>query len=87
VEVEEIFQKSGAIIKGHFLLASVLEGYLIRVGRLGLWARPLLIASGFLIAFPEWRTTIIGAALTVLIVATVVMTKRRAVVKLPTSSQ
>ncbi len=56
-------------VVGIWLIASGLEGYLIRIGRLDMWARPLLMIGGFLIAFPEWMTTIIGAAFTVLIVA------------------
>lgn len=54
---------------GILLIASGLEGYLVKVGRLGLWVRPLLVISGFLIAFPEWTTTIIGAILALFTIA------------------
>ncbi len=50
---------------GIWILASGLEGYLLRVGRLSFWSRPLLVVGGFLIAFPNWWTSIIGVAMTV----------------------
>jgi len=62
---------------GIWILASGLEGYLIKVGRLSLWERPLLVIGGFLIAFPEWRTSIIGAALTVLLITVTLIRKER----------
>jgi TRAP transporter 4TM/12TM fusion protein len=58
------------------ILASGLEGYLLRVGRLKLWSRPLLVASGSLIAFPGWITTIIGAALTALVILVLLIQRR-----------
>jgi TRAP transporter 4TM/12TM fusion protein len=60
---------------GIWILASGLEGYLIKVGRLSLWERPLLIIGGFLIAFPEWRSSIIGAVLTVLLITVILIRK------------
>lgn len=48
---------------GIWLLASGLEQYLAGVGRLNWWSRPFLMAGGFLIAFPQWITTIIGFVL------------------------
>lgn len=42
------------------LLASGLEGYLFKVGRLSIWQRCLLIPGGFLFAFPDWSSTIAG---------------------------
>jgi TRAP transporter 4TM/12TM fusion protein len=62
---------------GIWILASGLEGYLIKVGRLSLWERPLLIIGGFLIAFPEWRSSIIGAFLTVLLTTVILIRKER----------
>jgi TRAP-type uncharacterized transport system fused permease subunit len=55
---------------GIFLIGSGVEGYLLKMGRLDWWARPLLIVGGFLIAFPRWNTTFIGAllAITILII-------------------
>jgi TRAP-type uncharacterized transport system fused permease subunit len=67
---------------GIWILASGLEGYLLRVGRIDVWARPFLIISGFLIAFPNWIATIIGAAISILIIAIVFLRKRTAETKL-----
>jgi UPF0716 family protein affecting phage T7 exclusion len=36
---------------------------MLKLGKLSLWARPLLAIGGFLIAVPESITDIIGAAL------------------------
>jgi TRAP transporter 4TM/12TM fusion protein len=66
---------------GIWILASGLEGYLLRVGRLGLWSRPLLVAGGFLIAFPGWMTTIIGTALTALVILILLISKRTALAR------
>jgi TRAP transporter 4TM/12TM fusion protein len=61
---------------GIWILASGLEGYLAKLGRLSLWERPLFIVGGFLIAFPEWKTTIIGAALTAMVIAITLIRKK-----------
>jgi TRAP-type uncharacterized transport system fused permease subunit len=61
---------------GIWILASGLEGYLLKVGRLSLWERPLFVIGGFLIAFPDWKTTIIGAALTIAIIA-ITLTRKK----------
>ena len=45
------------------LIAGGVEGYLVKMGRVELWARPLLVISGLLIGFPEGVTTITGAIL------------------------
>lgn len=58
------------------VLAGGLEGYLLRVGRLSLWARPFLVAAGFLIALPGWITTIIGIALAALVIAIILIGRR-----------
>ncbi len=54
---------SAKALLGTFILASAIEGYMLKLGKLSLWARPLLAIGGFLIAFPESITDIIGAAL------------------------
>jgi len=78
---------------GIWILASGLEGYLVKVGRLSLWSRPLLVAGGFMIALPPggflsafagWTTTIIGAVLTVAVVAIILTGKER---RSPTKEQ
>jgi len=63
-------------VVGIVILAGGLEGYLLMVGRLTMWSRPLLLISGFLIAFPGygqiltwWMTSIIGAGITALVIA------------------
>jgi len=61
---------------GIWILASGLEGYLVKVGRLSLWERPLLVIGGSLIAFPDWKTTIIGAVLTALVIA-IILARRK----------
>ncbi|GAI99380.1 unnamed protein product [marine sediment metagenome] len=61
---------------GIWILASGLEGYLLRVGKLGLWSRPLLVVSGFLIAFPNWTATGVGIVLTVATVVLVLIARR-----------
>jgi TRAP-type uncharacterized transport system fused permease subunit len=63
-------------IIGVWILASGLEGYMIKVGALPLWARPLLFIAGMLFAFPEWRTTVIGAVSAVIIIAVLLIFKR-----------
>jgi len=74
--ITETLYLFGLCLVGIWILASGLEGYLLRVGRLELWSRILLVAGGFLIAFPGygqiltwWMTSIIGAAITVLTIA------------------
>jgi len=67
---------------GIWILASGLEGYLLKVGRLTLWERPLFVIGGFLIAFPDWKTTIIGVALTIAVIAiTSTRKKHRSTIK------
>ncbi|MFC2003474.1 TRAP transporter permease [Chloroflexota bacterium] len=66
---------------GITLIAGGLEGYVLRVGIVSLWTRPLLVIAGFLIAFPEWVTTIIGAALAVVVIANISLARKRAVAK------
>lgn len=56
---------------GIFFIAEGIEGYLLKLGKLKWWMRPPLIVAGFLIAFPEWKATVIGfivAAATIAII-------------------
>jgi TRAP transporter 4TM/12TM fusion protein len=53
----------GLALLGVALISAGMEGYLWIYGKLKLWARPLLMAGGFLIVFPEKYTTIGGAVL------------------------
>jgi len=63
---------------GIVLIAAGCEGYLVKVGKAELWARPFLLISGLLIGFPEWKTTIIGAILASLTIAIMLIKKSAA---------
>jgi len=70
---------------GIWILGSGLEGYLLKVGRLSLWSRPVLVVGGFLIAFPNWETAVIGSALTAVAIA-LILIRRKTVAGKPTYS-
>lgn len=53
---------------GIVLIAGGMEGYLVFVGRVNIVTRPLLVIAGFLIGFPEWKTTIAGAIIAAVII-------------------
>jgi TRAP-type uncharacterized transport system fused permease subunit len=73
---------------GIWILGSGLEGFMIRIGRIASWARIPFMLGGFLIAFPDWPTTIGGIALTLLLAAVIIITRRRGTnVKLIANSQ
>jgi TRAP-type uncharacterized transport system fused permease subunit len=61
---------------GITLIAAGLEGYLMKIGIISFWARPLLVVGGFLIAFPEWYTTFIGGALALIVVTLISVQKK-----------
>ncbi len=73
-------------VTGIWILASGLEGYMLWVGILNSWSRPVLVLCGFLIAFPDWITTIIGAVLAVLVIAIIFVRKKMQTLKLIASS-
>jgi TRAP transporter 4TM/12TM fusion protein len=83
-EWREIIYLFALCLVGIWILGSGLEGYLIKVGRLTLWARVLLVIGGFLIAFPGWQdfnwwmTSLIGAAVTAAVVAVSLIRKSTA---------
>jgi len=54
---------------GIAIIAGGMEGHLVKVGRIDLWARPFLVIGGLLVAYPGWIYTGIGAALTLLVIA------------------
>jgi len=62
---------------GIVLIAGGVEGYLLKVGLVRLWARPLLVIAGLLIGFPEWMTTIAGAILAVAIIGVMLIERRK----------
>jgi len=62
---------------GIWVLCSGLEGYMIKVGKLSWWWRPVLVVSGFMIAFPQpWWITAIGLAVTAVVVALIFASKK-----------
>ena len=61
---------------GITLIAAGLEGYLVKIGEISYWARPLLVVGGFLIAFPAWYTTFIGVAITLIVVTLMFVQKK-----------
>jgi TRAP-type uncharacterized transport system fused permease subunit len=65
---------------GIWLLASGLEGYLVRVGTLNRIERGMLVAGGFLLAFPQWLATTSGLILCLAAVAANFTRKRFAFV-------
>ena len=62
---------------GILVLGGALEGYLVWVGRLRLWTRPLLAVGGFLIAFPNWTLTFVGFGITAAVIAVILLRGRR----------
>jgi TRAP-type uncharacterized transport system fused permease subunit len=62
---------------GITILGYGLEGYFPRVGGLKMWTRVLFVIGGFLIALPEWRTTIAGILLVAAVVAYLLLARRR----------
>jgi len=62
---------------GLLLLASGLSGHLIKVGRLRSWERGLLVVGGFLFAFPDWATTILGVFICCVAIAIAMIRKKR----------
>ncbi|MFP4642113.1 MAG: TRAP transporter permease [Dehalococcoidia bacterium] len=67
----EILYHTALAMLGVFILASGLEGYLLKFGRLTIIQRTVLTLGGFLIAFPETIATLAGFGL---IVITLILT-------------
>ncbi len=59
----EALYYSAFCVLGIVLLAAGMEGYLLKIGNLAWWERPLLVVGGFLITFPEWKSSLAGALL------------------------
>ena len=62
-------------------------GYIIRLGKIKWWWRFFFIVGGFFIAFPNLTMTIIGAALTALSIAIILILKKMTAQKLVTGNQ
>jgi TRAP transporter 4TM/12TM fusion protein len=58
--VPEIFYSFVVAFVGVFLIASAVEGYLLRIGELPIWLRILLFVGGLLLASPGWITDLGG---------------------------
>lgn len=54
-------------VVGITLIAAAHEGYLVFIGNLPVWSRFLIGIGGFLVAFPEVKTTIAGALMCLVI--------------------
>jgi len=80
----EIITHLAAALTGIWLLASGLEGYLMKIGKLNWWERILFFVGGFLFAFPGWMTTLIGAAICGGAAAISLMLRRGGTIKLST---
>lgn len=75
-QVLEIVRVIPMAILGVWLLASSIEGYLVRVGTLSVKMRVPLFAAGILFIIPNWYTDIAGIALAGAIIGTHLLHKR-----------
>lgn len=62
---------------GIFLIAAGIEGYLLGVGKPPGWARSLLVTAGLLLGFPEGGTDVLGIILSIIIIAILLLRKRK----------
>jgi TRAP transporter 4TM/12TM fusion protein len=51
------------------LIAGGSEGYMYKFGHVRNWARPLLFIGGILVGLPEWKSTVVGLGLAVVVFA------------------
>jgi TRAP transporter 4TM/12TM fusion protein len=73
----EILYTFATCAMGLWVIASSLEGYLVGIGRLPLWSRPLLFLSGILLGYPVgWITDVIGLAVLAALLGLVMIAKR-----------
>jgi TRAP-type uncharacterized transport system fused permease subunit len=63
---------------GIVFIAAGCEGYLLKVGKVDLWARVPLVIAGFLIGIPGWTSTGIGAALAAGVIAVIWLRREKA---------
>ncbi|MFC1885691.1 TRAP transporter permease [Thermodesulfobacteriota bacterium] len=68
-------------IIGIIFIAGGMEGYLLLVGKLGIWSRLLMITAGALIAFPMpewwWQTSVVGTIIAGVVLAFILLNKSR----------
>jgi TRAP transporter 4TM/12TM fusion protein len=72
----EILYRCGVAIVGITFIAAGVEGYLWFIGKPPFWARLLLTIGGFLLAFPEWISDVVGSTLLIFTVAVLLVMKR-----------
>jgi TRAP transporter 4TM/12TM fusion protein len=51
------------------LIAGGSEGYMYKFGLVRNWTRPILFVAGILVGFPEWKSTVIGIVIAIIIFA------------------
>ncbi len=61
---------------GLWVIASALEGYMIGIGVLPMWSRPLFFLAGLSVGYPELISDLIGFALVVILMLLVVFARR-----------
>ncbi|MDI6616229.1 MAG: TRAP transporter fused permease subunit, partial [Syntrophaceae bacterium] len=61
---------------GLWVIASALEGYMLGIGMLPMWSRPLLFFAGLMLGYPESKTDFVGFALVVILMLLVVFARR-----------
>jgi TRAP-type uncharacterized transport system fused permease subunit len=66
---------------GIVFISAGMEGYLWMHGKVKFWARPVFVVGGFLIVLPENYTTIMGAALILVTIAVLKITRKEMAAK------
>ena len=64
----DIMHSVVSCLVGIILLGSGLEGYLIGVGKMPLWSRPLIFIAGIALGFPESSSDIVGVVLALIVI-------------------
>ena len=72
----------GFCLLGILFIAASLEGYLLGIGKIGLYDRIAFAIAGTLIAFPEWKTDLIGIVI-ILFLLSIIFMKRKVLMKYP----
>jgi TRAP transporter 4TM/12TM fusion protein len=73
----KVIQAFFTCIVGVALIGSSIEGYVLGLGKIPSWSRPIIFISGLLMTIPEGRTDVIGFVLGAIAIGTVVLMKRR----------
>jgi len=76
----EVLQAFGLALAGVLFIAGGIEGYLWRIGRIGLFDRIIFVIAGSLLAFPETTTDIIGIGI-ILLNLVITFVKRKILIK------